>query len=100
MIASEAFDNVENVETHVAVSEDASNSDIRVENLMKIKNFSLEKLLLVTSFDLRFKNNSSAKIRKTPYTKGFISTKELKYTGKLWVYSNQKKLLLVRNLVN
>ena len=75
--SSEAFDNIENVETHVAISEDvSSNSDIRVENLMKIKNFSsLEKLLLVTSYVLRFKNNSLAKIRKTPYTKGFISTK-------------------------
>ena len=79
--SSEAFDNIENVETHVAVSEDiSSNSDIRVENLMKIKNFSsLGKLLLVTSFVLRFKNNSLAKISKAPYTKGFISTKELKY---------------------
>ena len=81
----------------MAVSEDVSNSDIRVENLMKIKNFSsLEKLLLVTSYVLRFKNNSIAKIRKTPYAKGFISTKELKYAEKLWIYSNQRKLLLVR----
>ena len=93
--SSEAFDNIENVETHVAVSEDvSSNSDIRVENLMKIKNFSsLEKLLLVTSFVLRFKNNSLAKIRKTPYTKGFISTKELKYAEKHWIYSNQRKII-------
>ena len=67
--------------------------------MMKVKNFSsLEKLLLVTSYVLRFKNNSLAKIRKTPYIKGF--TKELKYAEKLWVYSNKKKLLLVRNLVN
>ena len=64
--SSEAFDNIENVETHVAVSEDVfTNSDIRVENLMKSKNFSsLEKLLLVTSYVLRFKNNSLAKISK------------------------------------
>ena len=49
--SSEAFDNIENVEMHVAVSEDISNSNIRVENLMKVKNFSsLEKLLLVTSY--------------------------------------------------
>ena len=48
--SSEAFDKIENVETHVAVSEDVSNSDIRVENFMKIKHFSLlEKLLLATS---------------------------------------------------
>ena len=93
--SSEAFDNIENVETHEAVSEDvSSNSDIRVESLMKIKNFSsLEKLLLVTSFVLRFKNNSLAKIRKTPYTKGFISTKELKYAKKLWIYNNQRKII-------
>ena len=31
--SSEAFDNIENVETHVVVSEDISNSDILVENL-------------------------------------------------------------------
>ena len=69
--------------------------------MMKVKNFSsLEKLLLVTSYVSRFKNNSLAKIRKTPYIKGLISTKELKYAEKLWVYSNKKKLLLVRNLVN
>ena len=92
--SSEAFDNIENVETHVVVSEDISNSDILVENLMKVKNFSsLEKLLLVTSYVLRFKNNSLAKIRKTPYTKGFISTKELKYAEKLWIYSNQRKII-------
>ena len=79
----------------MAVSEDVSNSDIRVENLMKIKNFSsLENLLLVTSYVLRFKNNSLAKIRrKTPYNKGFISTKELKYVEKLWIYSNQRKII-------
>ena len=51
--SSEAFDNIENVETHVVVSENISNSDILVENLMKVKNFSsLEKLLLVTSYVL------------------------------------------------
>ena len=63
--SSEAFD----VETHVAVSEDVSNCDIRVENVMKIKSFSsLEKLLLVTSYVLQFKNNLSANIRKSLYT--------------------------------
>ena len=79
----------------MAVSEDVSNSDIRVENLMKIKNFSsLENLLLVTSYVLRFKNNSLAKVRrKTPYTEGFISTKELKYVEKLWIYRNQRKII-------
>ena len=87
--SSETFDNIENAETHVAISEDVSNSNIHVENVMKIKNFSsLEKLLLVTSYVLKFKNNLLAKIRKTPYTKGFISTKELKYAEKLWIYSN------------
>ena len=92
--SSEAFHNIENVETHVVVSEDISNSDILVENLIKVKNFSsLEKLLLVTSYVLRFKNNSLAKIRKTPYTKGFISTEELKYAEKLWIYSNQRKII-------
>ena len=61
---------------------------------MKVKNFSsLEKLLLVTSYILQFKNNSFAKIRKTPYTKGFISMKELKYAEKLWIYSNQRKII-------
>ena len=73
--SSGAFDNIENVEKHMAVSEDGSNSVIRAENLMKIKNFrSLEKLLLVTSYVLRFKNDFLAEIRKTPYTKGFVST--------------------------
>ena len=92
--SSEAFDNIENVETHVVVSEDISNSDILVENLMKVKNFSsLEKLKLVTSYVLRFKNNSLAKIRKVPYTKGFISMKEFKYAEKLWIYSNQRKII-------
>ena len=44
--SSEAFYNIENVEIHVAVSEDVSNSGIRIENLMKVKNFSsLEKML-------------------------------------------------------
>ena len=33
--SSEAFDNITNVETHVAISEDVSSSDIRVENLKK-----------------------------------------------------------------
>ena len=38
--------------------------------------------------------DSLAKIRrKTPYTKGFISTKELKYAEKLWIYSNQRKII-------
>ena len=61
---------------------------------MKVKKFSsLEKLLIVTSCVLRFKNNSLAKIKKTPYTKGFISTKELKYAEKLWIYSNQRKII-------
>ena len=93
--SSEAFDNIKNVETHVAVSEDVSNNDIRVENVMKIKNFSsLEKLLLVTSYVLRFKNDSLAKIRrKTPYTNGFVSTKEIKYAEKLWIYSNKRKII-------
>ena len=92
--SSEAFDNIENVEIHVAVSEDVSNSNIRVENLMKIKNFSsLEKLLLVTSCVLRFKNNLLAKNRKNPYTKGFISTKECKYAEKLLIYSNERKII-------
>ena len=50
--SSEAFDNIENDETHVAVSEDVSNSEIRVEKLMKIKNFSsLENLLMF--YDVR-----------------------------------------------
>ena len=100
--SSEAFDNIENVETHVAVSEDVSNSDIRVENVMKIKNFSsLEKLLLVTSYVLRFKNNSLAKIRRrTPYTKGFVSTKELKYPEIFGFIVIKEILILVRNLVN
>ena len=93
--SSEAFNNIENVETRVAVSEDAfSNSDIRVENLMKIKNFSsLEKLLLLTSYVLRFKNNSLAQIKKTPYTKAFVSTKELKYAEKLCIFNNQRKII-------
>ena len=39
--SSESFDNIENVETHVAVSEDISNSEIRVEKLLKIKNINL-----------------------------------------------------------
>ena len=78
----------------MTVSEDISNSDTRVENLMKVKNFSsLEKLLLVTSYVLQFKKNSLAKITKTPYIKGFISTKELKYAEKLWIYSNQRKII-------
>ena len=97
------FDNTENVgtETHVAVSEDVSDSDIWVENLIKIKNFSLlEKLLPVTSYVLRFKNNSLAKNRKNPYTKGFISTKELRYAENFGFTVNKKKLLLVRYLVN
>ena len=56
--SSGAFENIENVETHVVVSGDVSSSDIRVENLIKIKNFSsLEKLLLVTSYVLRFKDS-------------------------------------------
>ena len=92
--SSEAFDNIENVETHVAVSEDVLNSEIRVEKLLKIKNISsLEKLLLVTSYVLRFKNNSLAQLKKTPYTKGFISAKELNYAQKLWIYSNQRKII-------
>ena len=99
--STEVFDNIEDVETHMAVSEDISNNDIRIENLMKVKNFSsLEKLLLVTSYVLRFKNNSLAKIRKTPYTKGLISTKELKYAEKLWIYSNQRKIITSSKLVN
>ena len=61
---------------------------------MKNKNFSLsEKLLLLTSYVLRFKNNFLAKIRKTLYTKGFISTNKLKYAEKLWIYSNQRKII-------
>ena len=47
----------------------------------------------MTSYVLRFKNNSLAKIRQTPCTKGFISTKELKYAEKLWIYSNQRKII-------
>ena len=87
--------------THVAVTEDVSNSDIWVENLIKIKHFSLlEKLLPVTSYVLRFKNNSLAKNRKNPYTKGFISTKELRYAENFGFTVNKKKLLLVRYLVN
>ena len=70
------FDNIENVETHVAVSEDVSNSGNRVENLIIIKNFSSVRKLLLVTYVLRFKNNSLEKIRKTPYPKGFISTKE------------------------
>ena len=76
------------------MAEDVSNSKIRLKNLMKIKNFSLlEKLLLVTSYVLRFKNNLLAKIRKTPYTKGFTSTNKLKYAEILWIYSNQRKII-------
>ena len=61
---------------------------------MKNKNFSLsEKLLLLTSYVLRFKNNFLAKIRKTLHTKGFISTNKLKYAEKLWIYSNQRKII-------
>ena len=65
-----------------------SNSAIRIENLIKNKNFSsLEKLVLVTCNVLEFKNDLLAKIichqRKTPYTKDFISTKKLRYTEKL-----------------
>ena len=65
-----------------------SNSAIRIENLIKNKNFSsLEKLLLVTCNVLEFKNDLLAKIicdqRKTTYTKDFISTKKLRYTEKL-----------------
>ena len=65
-----------------------SNSVIRIENLIKNKNFSsLEKLLLVTCNVLEFKNDLLAKIicdqRKTTYTKDFISTKKLRYTEKL-----------------
>ena len=87
---SEAFDNIENVQTHAAVSEDGSNSDVRVENFMKIKNFSLlEKLLLVTSYVSRLKNNALAKIRKTPKTK-----KDLKYAAKLKTYSNQREIII------
>ena len=71
----------------MAVSKDISNNDIRVENLMKVKNFSsLEKLL-------RFKNNSLAKIRNASYTNGFISTKDIIYAEKLWIYSNQRKII-------
>ena len=59
--SSEAFDSIENVETHVAVSgivKIATNSNIRVEYLMKIKNFSsFEKLLLLASYVLRFKES-------------------------------------------
>ena len=87
---SEACDNIENAETHVTVSDNVSNSDIRIENLTKIKSFSsVEKILLVTSYVLRFKNKLVAKIRKTPNSKSFISKKELKYAEKLWIYSNQ-----------
>ena len=64
-----------------------SNSAIRIENLIKNKNFSsLEKLLLVTCNVLEFKNLLAKIIchqRKTPYTKDFISTKKLRYTEKL-----------------
>ena len=42
----------------------------------------------MTSYVLRFINNSLAKIRKT-----LISTKELKYAEKLLIYSNQKKII-------
>ena len=46
----------------------------------------------MSSYVLRFKN-SLAKIRKAPYIKGFISTKESKYAEKLWIYSNQRKII-------
>ena len=50
-----------------------------LKDLIKTENFcSLEKLLLMTSDVLQFKNDSFSKIRKTLYTEGFISTKELK----------------------
>ena len=78
----------------MADSKDFSNNDIFVENLMKVKNFtSLEKLLLMTSYVLRFKNNSLAKIRNASYTKGFVSTKDIIYAEKLWIYSNQRKII-------
>ena len=78
----------------MAVSKDISNNDIRVENLMKVKNFSLlEKLLLKNSYVLRFKNNSLAKIRNASYTNGFISAKDIIYAEKLWIYSNQRKII-------
>ena len=48
----------------------------------------------MTSYVIRFKNKLLAKIRKTPYTKGFISTKELKYAEKLWIYSNERKIIV------
>ena len=49
----------------MAVSEDVSKSNIRVENLMKIKNFSsLEKLLLVISYVLQYKNNCYQRLEK------------------------------------
>ena len=70
-----------------------SNSAIRIENLIKNKNFSsLEKLLVVICNVLEFNNDLLAKIicyqRKTPYTEDFISAKKLRYTEKLWIYSN------------
>ena len=78
---------------NVAISDDVSNNDIHAENLIKIKDFSsLEKVLLMTSYVLRFKNNALAKIRKTPYTKAFVPTKASKYAEKLWIYSNQRKI--------
>ena len=40
MLDPSVFDNIENVETEVAVNEDVSNSDIRVENVLKFKKFS------------------------------------------------------------
>ena len=92
--SSEVFDNIENVQINMADSKDFSNNDIFVENLMKVKNFtSLEKLLLMTSYVLRFKNNSLAKIRNASYTKGFVSTKDIIYAEKLWIYSNQRKII-------
>ena len=42
----------------------------------------------MTSYVLRFINNSLAKIRKT-----LIPTKELKYAEKLLIYSNQRKII-------
>ena len=71
--SSEAFDSIENIETLVIVSEDISNSDIHVENLIEIKNLSHQKNFC-GFYVLQIKNNLPAKIRKSSCTKGVVST--------------------------
>ena len=74
--SSEAFDNIENIETLVISSEDISKNDIRVEKLIEIKHLAHWKNFVI-SYALWFKNILAANIRKILYTKIFISTKEI-----------------------